>query len=175
MNIISIILYTISINSDNIPIGISFKLKNKKSKFNEIFKISILTSLITFISMIIGTNISSILPIKFANRLGASVLIAFGIYLLIKEYKSKEITNNTQASEIYEIVLLSINNIFAGISASITGINYFFASIFNFIFSTIFLYLGTIIGKKINSTKLELYSNYLSAIILIILGIIELK
>lgn len=32
MNIISIILYTISINLDNIPIGISFKLKNKKKK-----------------------------------------------------------------------------------------------------------------------------------------------
>ena len=105
----------------------------------------------------------------------ASILIIIGSYLLFKEYKLKSKEECKNPAGFYEIFILSINNSLAGLSASITGINYFFATIFNFIFSSIFLYIGAKIGKKVNNTKIEKYSNYLSAIIIIILGIIEWK
>ena len=173
MNIISLLLYTVSINLDNIPIGISLELNSKKSNLKKLVKISFFTSIITLISMIIGKYISFMFPVQIANRLGAAILIIIGSYLLFKEYKLKSKEECKNPAGFYEIFILSINNSLAGLSASITGINYFFATIFNFVFSSIFLYLGSKIGKKVNNTKIEKYSNYLSAIIIIILGIIE--
>ena len=173
MNIISLLLYTISINLDNIPIGISLELNSKKSTLKKLLRISFFTSLITLISMIIGKYISFMFPVKIANRLGATILIIIGSYLLFKEYNLKSKNKCKNPANFHEILVLSINNSLAGLSASITGINYFFATIFNFVFSSIFLYLGSKIGKKVNNTKIEKYSNYLSAIIIIILGIIE--
>lgn len=175
MNIISLLLYTVSINLDNIPIGISLELNSKKSNLKKLLKISFFTSIITLISMIIGKYISFMFPVQIANRLGAAILIIIGSYLLFKEYKLKSKEECKNLAGFYEIFILSINNSLAGLSASITGINYFFATIFNFIFSSIFLYIGAKIGKKVNNTKIEKYSNYLSAIIIIILGIIEWK
>ena len=84
MNIISLLLYTISINLDNIPIGISLELNSKKSTLKKLLRISFFTSLITLLSMIIGKYISFMFPVKIANRLGATILIIIGSYLLFK-------------------------------------------------------------------------------------------
>ena len=75
MNIISLLLYTVSINLDNIPIGISLELNSKKSNFKKLVKISFFTSIITLISMIMGKYISFMFPVQIANILGAAILI----------------------------------------------------------------------------------------------------
>lgn len=179
MNFISLLLFSISTNLDNIPVGISYALNSKKAKATDIFKISFFTSLITFIIMIIGTSISHILPIKLANNLGAIILMLIGSYGIIKEYilnkkrSSNENNEKNSLPTIKIIFLLSINNFATGLSASIAGINYILSTIFTFIFSVIFLYMGSFIGIRINSSKLEEYSNYLSSIIILLLGIIE--
>lgn len=180
MNFISLLLFSISTNLDNIPVGISYSLNSKKTKIKDIFKISFFTSLITFIIMLIGTNISHILPIKLANSIGSAILIFIGGYGLIKEYmlqKNKKLYSkeNIKANlSITKIIfLLSINNLATGLSASIAGINYIISTILTFIFSILFLYFGSFIGSKISSSKLEEYSNYLSSFIILLLGIIE--
>ena len=48
--------------------------------------ISVFQIFITFIIMLIGTNISHILPFKLANNIGSIILILIGSYSLIKEY-----------------------------------------------------------------------------------------
>lgn len=181
VNFISLLLFSISTNLDNIPVGISYSLNNKKIKFKDIFKISFFTSLITFIIMIIGTSINHILSLKFANTFGSTILIFIGIYGLLKEYinyiKNNDTSNdeiNINFSNIKTIFLLSINNFATGLSASIAGLNYLFSTVFTFIFSIIFLYLGYFIASKINNSKLSNYSNYLSSAIILLLGIIEL-
>lgn len=180
MNFISLLLFSISTNLDNIPVGISYSLKNKKRKLTDILKISFFTSFITFIIMLIGTNISHILPFKLANNIGSIILILIGSYSLIKKYiltRNSNLSFNEKNEEnlsiLKIILLLSINNLATGLSASIAGINYISSSILTFIFGIIFLYMGAFIGGKINSSKLEEYSNYLSSFIILLLGIIE--
>lgn len=180
INFISLILFSISTNLDNIPVGISYSLNNKKIKFKDIFKISFFTSLITFIIMLIGTSINHMLSLNFANTFGSSILIFIGLYGLIKELINSKFDNNiddeinVNFSNIKTIFLLSINNFATGLSASIAGLNYIFSTILTFIFSILFLYLGYLIVVKLNNSKLNNYSNYLSSIIILILGIVEL-
>lgn len=181
MNLLSTLLFTISANLDNIPIGIFFTLNNKKLNIKDLFEISFFTSIFTFLIMIFGFFISKLLPINISNKIGAYIIILIGIYGIIKEilqdfnkknYIKKE--NNTSLSKSKTIILLSVNNLALGINASITGLNYISSTIFTFIFSFVFLYIGSFIGKKINFNLISNISQYLSYIIILILGIIEL-
>lgn len=61
-----------------------------------------------------------------------------------------------------------------GIIASTTGINILFSLICTFIFSILLLSVGVIIGNKIIGKFIGKFSNFLSGILLIILGVIEL-
>ncbi len=180
MNLISTLLFTISTNLDNIPIGIAYSLKNNKLKFKNLFQISFFTSLITFIIMIFGSSINFLLPESLANKIGAYILIIIGSYGILKEIilnilKKNPSINKKSIDSIYHTALiLSINNLSTGLSASITGINPIYATIFTFIFSFIFLYIGFFISKKISNRLINYISEYLSFIIILILGIIEL-
>ena len=181
MSLISTLLFTISANLDNIPIGIFFAINNNKLKIFDLIEISFFTSIFTFIIMLIGNIIAKILPIEFSNQIAAYIIIIIGLYGIIKEICNKKRTkkirqqkNNNYLSKYKTIILLSMNNLVLGINASITGISYLSSSIFTFIFSFIFLYIGYFIGKKINFNLISNISNYLSYIIILILGIVEL-
>lgn len=178
MNFISLLLFSISTNLDNIPIGISYSLSSKKKRKTDILKISFFTSLVTFMVMIIGKNISHIFPLNLSNTIGSLILMLIGGYGVIKEYitKNKENQNILNSNlSIYKIILLlCANNLATGFSASIAGLNCFLSSILIFIFSIFFLYIGAFIGNRIANSKVEEYSNYLSSAIILVLGLVEM-
>ena len=186
--------FSISANIDNIPIGLSYGIKKVHiSIFKNIF-ICLITSIFTFISMSIGSNISKFLDIKIANIIGSILLIILGIYPILNNFfkkrkmkkikKKKKIINSKDIilknnsiciKEILVIVVtLSLNNIAAGIAASITGINTFYTTLCTFIFGSIFLYIGNNLGKKIKSEIIIRYSELISSLMLFLLGIIEI-
>ena len=181
MNFIFLLLFSISTNLDNIPVGISYSLTHSKKKFSDISIISFFTSFITLLIMIVGTSIGNLFPLKFADTLRSRILILIGGYGLIKEYILNKKNNNClnqnnpkNLSKAKLILLLSLNNLATGLSASIASINIILSTILIFIFSVLFLYLGILIGNKINCNKLEKYSSYISNGIILLLGIIQL-
>ena len=182
MNLISTLLFTISANLDNIPIGIFFALNNKKIKIKDLFEISFFTSIFTLFIMIIGKIICKFITLEHANKIGAYIIIFIGIHDILKElinlFKNKtnivKNKNITYLSKSKIIIFLSINNLALGINASITGLNYISCSIFTFIFGSIFLYIGSFIGKNINYNLISNILQYSSYIIILLLGIIEL-
>ena len=118
MNFIFLLLFSISTNLDNIPVGISYSLTHSKKKFSDISIISFFTSFITLLIMIVGTSIGNLFPLKFADILSSSILILIGGYGLIKEYILNKKNNNclTQnnpknLSKAKLILLLSLNNL----------------------------------------------------------------
>ena len=184
-------LFSISANIDNISIGLSYGVKKVHISILKNIIICVFTSCATFLSMIIGQNIANLFDIKITNMIGSILLIFLGIYPLfkkiykicrnnkrcIKEIKQKERQNNNYITlkELIAIILtLSLNNIAAGIAASITGVNVISTTICTFIFGSIFLFIGNNLGKKINNKLVEKYSEIISSIILILIGIMEL-
>lgn len=186
LNLLTSTLFSISANIDNIPIGISYGVKKIHITFIQNIFIGIFTAFATFISMQIGKNISCFFDIKLANLLGSILLIILGAVPLTKLFlKCKKRSNEdntfydsktsiTVKEIVFIIATLSINNIATGIAASITGINALYTAICTFIFGSIFLYIGNHFGKKIANTTVQVCSEILSSLLLIILGLVEI-
>lgn len=188
--LISAILFSISANIDNIAIGISYGVKKTHISLCKNILICVITSLITFFSMYIGQNIFKLINIKLASSIGALMLIIIGIYPIFKKIIDKGLNLNRQnnnnsiyklknstinISELLIIIFsLSLNNIAAGIAASVTGINILCTAICTLIFGSIFLYIGNNLGKKINNKLIKNCSEFISSFILILIGILEL-
>lgn len=66
---------------------------------------------------------------------------------------------------------LTINNLGLGIGASITGLNIFFSLIFTFILSILLISSGQFLGRNCLSNFFGKYTNFISGIIIIALGI----
>lgn len=193
LNLISAILFSFSANLDNIAIGISYGIKKIHIPNITTFFIAIFTTVFTLISMLLGKYIILFLNENLANSIGSYFLMLLGIIYIIKEilesFKKKQRSNtkndiiqnknkdiiNIKIKELTIIVFtLSINNIGAGIAASATGINVFLTCIFSFLSSFVFLIFGNNLGKKVINIYIEKYCNIISAIILILIGFIQL-
>lgn len=69
---------------------------------------------------------------------------------------------------------LTINNLSVGIASSITGVSISLSVFFNFIITILSIYLGHYLGNTYLSKLFGKYSNLISGVLLIILGIYEL-
>ena len=87
-------------------------------------------------------------------------------------------TNGSGNIEVKEAVslaiALSLNNFALGLGASMSGISIPLTTIFTFIFSILILILGLKIGNSFLSKIFGKYSDLLSAIIIIAMGIFQL-
>lgn len=203
MNIIPSLLLAFSASLDSLIIGIAYGIKKIKIKLFINIIIAFIVTLGTFISMILGYVLSDFIPMTICNYVGAILLIAVGVWMLYDNLKnntkSRESCNELMDSLDYEEILiknktadfnnsgnielkeaitlslaLSINNFALGIGASMSGISIPLTTIFTFIFSVLILIVGLKIGNSILSEILGKYSPIFSALIILIMGVIQL-
>jgi len=188
MHLLSILLFAISSNMDNLVIGLSYGIKKIRIPILSNIVISLITFIGTAFSMIIGKELLNIIPESIANIIGSVVIIIIGGYYLIKFIYNKT-KDNEQKGEEYDVdksgcielresfllgLALSINNIGLGISASIIGLNIIATATVSFVFSLLFLYLSNAFGKSFMSNFLGKYAEPISSILMILLGIYEI-
>lgn len=200
MNILSVFMFAIASSSDNLIVGLSYGAKKVKINFINNLFISSISGIGTLIAMLFGKILLKYIPVQFSNILGSGILILFAVYLLINfivketarekgvlEYqlydsalKNPEVidTNNSKTIEMKESFMLGIvlclNNIGLGIGASITGLNIIMTSVSSLVFSLLFIPIGFYIGENIFNERLSKYSEIISIIIILLLGIYEL-
>lgn len=206
MHVLSAVLLALSANSDAFVIGISYGSKKIYINLGSTIVVSLIAGLGTLFSMLSGCIMSNLISLQLESYIGSSLLILFGIYMLIctiqkkrdnaekteenytaaqTNYLSKALnnpetidTNRSNTIEFKESLalgsLLCINNLGLGIGASFAGVNPFITSFFSFLFSIVFLQAGYYLGKKIVSKRLYKYSDIISALIIIILGLYNL-
>lgn len=87
-------------------------------------------------------------------------------------------TNGSGNIEIKEAITLalalSINNFALGLSASMSGLSVTITTIFTFLFSILILVIGLKLGNSVLSKIFGKYSPVLSAIIIILMGVLQL-
>jgi putative Mn2+ efflux pump MntP len=183
MHWISIFLIALASNLDNLGIGISYGMRLTKIPAFSNMITTLITMLGTFISMTIGEYISRYIIDSVANMLGASVIIAIGIWTLagtIRKYDLEHAAdiNHKKVISIKESftlgVALALNNLATGIGAGATGLSPLWTTLTVGLFSLLFIGTGSRIGQVVARTWFGRYSIVLSGIILISIGIYEM-
>ncbi|MGL4452639.1 MAG: sporulation membrane protein YtaF [Sarcina sp.] len=202
MTLIPIILFVLSASLDTFVVSLAYGIKNIRIGFLSNLVIAFISALGTFLSMLFGSMLINIIPIKSANLLGALVLLILGVYFIL-DYKK---TKNAHASEclcsdgscsprailkspeiadadksgsidLKESVALSLaltlNNFALGLAASITGLDISLTCIITFIFSIILIPLGIYVSKRFLNKFIIEKGSLISGIIILFLALIE--
>lgn len=188
MHIFSSIMFALSANIDTLIVGISYGIKKSRIPFVENVIISLITFAGTFLAIWMGMQITVFIPAKAAQIFGSMILLLLGIYysvmFVIKtiqgKYKTEHWDNedtqtrNITLKEVFILSFaLSVNNMGMGIGASIAGMQLIPTSVCTLLFCMLFLYVGNKIGNVGVSEIMQKYSEPVSGLILIILGLYE--
>ncbi len=184
MYLFSALLFSLSANIDSLIIGASYGIRHIRLSIAKCLLIGLVTLGGTLAALLLGRQILAFFPSPLTQWIGNILLIALGIYYVVKALYSRKRTGETpsiqkqskaQTLSVKECLLLgaalSVNNLGIGISASITGMALFPAAPVSFVISALFLYLGNTFGRCFGSRISDSYADLISGGILILLGI----
>lgn len=193
--LIASLLFGISASLDALLVGISYGIRGIRIRLWQNLVISLITLLGTCLSVGLGRRLASFLPEIIGNYAGSLVLIALGLYYIVKWKRSRKKETHTaqgpclvytsasdstsgaalRLTEVFTLSLtLSLNNLSAGLSASLAGMPLLPASVSTLACSVLFLLFGNRLGA---SSLLQLAGQTaepLSGLLLIGLGFVQL-
>lgn len=193
MSLLPSLLFGISASLDALLVGTALGLRKVPLPAGHNLLISTVTLIGTVISIGLGNLLLPLFPTGIGTRTGSSVLILFGLYYLGKWLLSKwrccfsrtyplcqeekKFTSHRELTLSQTLALgcaLSMNNIGIGFSASITGLPLLPASISTFFCSFGFLALGSRLGRSALLQQIGEYTDPVSGLLLILLGLCQL-
>ena len=175
MGIIMALLMSIAVNLDNFMIGIRLGLKHKGIPILPNLIISGFTGLFAGIFSYIPGSIPAI-AVTAANVTGALMILAFGIYCLCSrsDSESRQIPGLSLKGACILGISLAANCIPPGIGAGISGISPISMAAFCSICSFLCLHFSSRAGIRLKESPFVRQLETISALLLIIIGIIEL-
>ena len=174
MNIIELLLTSISLSMDAFAASICKGLDNKKNKLKNSLIISTLFGGFQALMPLLGYTLGNILNnkiIKYDHYIALILLTIIGISMIKESKEKNEINNKFNFKEIIILsIATSIDAFVIGITLSFLQVNITlsttFIGIITFIICFIGFYIGNFIGKQLNK-----FSKILGGGILIIIGI----
>lgn len=198
MQIFSSLLFGVSASLDAFLVGITYGIRKIHISFLQNLAVSLITLAGTVLSIGLGMQIVPFFPQNAAACAGSGILIAMGLYYIIKfmtvrikkcldakRMSESELSQTSLEKEktapvlsVRETVLLglalSVNNMGIGVGASIAGLTLAPAAVMTLLFSVIFLLLGNSLGKTRLLRMADKIADPLSGLLLIGLGVCEL-
>lgn len=193
---IASLLFGISASLDSLLVGISFGLRQIRILLWQNLAISLVTLLGTCLSVGLGHRLAALLPGNLSVYAGSLVLILLGLYYISKwamtlfrgQRAAKAPVRTTKyreqdsepvpclsLSEVLTLSLtLSLNNLSAGLSASLAGLALVPTAIATFVCSVLFLSCGNRLGSHPALGLIGRAADPLSGALLIGLGMIQL-
>ena len=194
MSIIPLLLFCVSCNFDNFVIGISYGIRKITVNTKAKIIIALPTLLGTYLSLSMGRAFFSLLPLHSANIISCCILLIIGLYTILKVIKKRknldsnilvtaemakkydtDNNGNIDAKEAFVLgLVLALNNIGLGIGFSTSNHNILITAVITSFLSAIGFNIGNSLGKKCFSKLLNNYTEFISGLLIITLGIIEL-
>lgn len=195
MQLFSSFLFAVSASLDAFIVGITYGIRRVHILFWQNMLVSLITLAGTVLSIGLGRKLSPLLPPQAARAAGSSILILLGAYYIIKfmilslkKYlNDKQLTSSEiqkASAEKTDIALtlretlllgaaLSVNNMGIGIGASIAGLQLVPTAIITLVLSVALLLAGNRLGKIHLLRIADRFSDPLSGLLLIGLGLYE--
>lgn len=191
------LLFGISASLDALLVGIGYGIRGTCIRLWQNLIISLITLLGTCLSVGLGHRLMSLLPEAVGNYAGSLILILMGIYYIAKwiaatlhspsaqttaEAPRCDISSASVSSafpclklpEVFALSLtLSLNNLSAGLSASLAGLTLVPAAVSTLACSVLFLFAGNRLGRSPVLQLAGKCADPLSGGLLIGLGIVQ--
>jgi len=191
LQILTVILFAVSSNLDNLVLGLSYGLKGVHIPVFSSLLMGTITLIGTIFSMVLGQKLLPFLPGGFSRLLGSVIILLMGGYgmvsFIIKSRKSgyrqedENLSDSRLPPRLLQIreafvlgMALAANNIGLGIGASMSGLGVIPASVGSFCFSIAFLTAGNRAGKRWFSGLIGRYAEPAASVVMLILGLYEL-
>lgn len=163
-----LLLTALTVSIDSLFCGFSLSLiKPKKLPI-------VLTITITVLLMCLLTNYGAIFLENYLTEKTASfggvILIAIGLYNLLKKEKEKKLETNLFKQTLISAFAVGLDGAFANLSLSIMGINAFYVPLTIALFHGIMVFIGVSITDIPLVNKLNKYT-FIAPILLIALGL----
>lgn len=176
--ILAAVLIGLAVNLDNLVIGLNYGVRHQKITVGSNLLISVITGLFAFLSTYLAGILSGTL-FATTNIIGAVLIILFGSYCLLTSiFKPASPFSAVKALSGWEIVslavLLAVNCVPPSLSAGMIGLSAWLVGLFSAVFSFACLFLGNRLGHRLEKFRCLHVLEYLSAIILIFIGVMEL-
>lgn len=193
------LLFGISASLDALLVGVSYGIRKIRIRLWQNLTISLITLLGTCLSVGLGHRLSPFLPEIIRQYAGSLILVLLGLYYIAKwgmallkagrrktsplplaEQSADFVTAAKPApdlkpAEVFALSLtLSLNNVSAGLSASLAGLTLIPAAVSTLICSILFLFCGNRLGGYPLLQLAGCATDPLSGILLIGLGLVQL-
>ncbi|MBZ9686909.1 sporulation membrane protein YtaF [Clostridium estertheticum] len=93
MHTLSILFFALSSSSDNFVIGLSYGAKKIKIRFINNLLIALISCIGTIAAMLFGKLFIRLIAPGYTNMLGSSILMLFGLFMLLNTFKKKSNDN----------------------------------------------------------------------------------
>lgn len=157
----NVLAISISLSLDALGIGISYKLKGVKITHAAKITIGIVSIVVMWLSLKLGSLMTKLFPVQVANILGISILILIGVTFIRNAlFGNQESTydfNKSKEIDWWEAavlgVALSADSVSAGIAAVSMGLYNMFIPFTVGMMQVIFLYMADLLLEKSNRLK----------------------
>ncbi|MGG2067030.1 manganese efflux pump [Bacillus sp. S14(2024)] len=187
MHWLSILLIGIGANLDNLGIGLSLGMKKMRITVMANLFIAIISMCAVYLSVVAGSFISQYISKDAANISGCILLIGLGAWTILSEYLSRPspvLQNPEQVDKdanhtiswkesFYLGIILSLNCITMGFGGGMSGLSPIWTAVSVGFFSFVSIMIGSQSGYKLSQTFIGKYSNVLSGLLLIVIGVYE--
>ena len=189
--LIASLLFGISASLAALLVGIGYGLRRVRIRLWENLTISLITLLGTCLSVGLGHRLAAILPEPVSAYAGSLILVLLGLYYIVKwcaaffrrraapaalaACREEPPPQPLRLQEVFALSLtLSLNNLSAGLSASLAGLALVPAAISTFACSVLFLASGNRLGGCRGLQLAGCGAEPFSGILLIGLGLVQL-
>lgn len=187
------LLFGISASLDALLVGVSYGIRGIRIRLWQNLAISLVTLLGTCLSVGLGHRMAAFLPDSVSSCAGSLVLVLLGLYYISKWVKTflkncqkepgadcctaslPEPAAGLRPPEVLALSMtLSLNNLSAGLSASLAGLPLIPAAISTLVCSVLFLAAGNRLGGHSLLQLAGRATDLLSGLLLIGLGLVQL-
>lgn len=174
-------LFALACNLDTILLSMGFAVKGIHIVRGGTLIIALVTTLVTWLSLLLGETASRLLSPSTSEVLGGIVLLGIGFWFLLDFLRqlggpaSEEEPPRTPGiwGCVSLAAALAVNNAGIGVAAGVAGLGVWQAAGWNFLVTLLALPLGRALGRRLAGKLLGRYALPLSGLLLVALGLWE--
>lgn len=175
--VVSVLMFALACNLDTVLLAMGYAAKGVQVGFLHSLIIAGVTTVVTWLSLVLGGAAAGVLPSTLSAMLGGLVLLGIGLWFVLDYLrylgcppKGGDPCRSGLWGCISLGAALAVNNAGIGVAAGVSGVSPHWAAVCNFTVTLAALPAGRWLGCRVVGRLLGEYALPLSGVLLIILG-----